>query len=106
MSCENVAVLARYDFMFSCLASVVVVDHTLTISTILHRSCYDFSQQGGDTATVTGKKSSIWGDEVTFPDEFHPSNLHDRRGRLSMANRGPNTNKVRFSSCDVFFLVE
>lgn len=62
--------------------------------TIFHRNIRNFMIQGGDTAHVTGKKSSIWGDEVTFPDEFHPNNLHDRRGRLSMANRGPNTNKV------------
>jgi cyclophilin family peptidyl-prolyl cis-trans isomerase len=62
--------------------------------TIFHRNIRGFMMQGGDTAHVTGKKSSIWGDDVTFPDEFHPNNKHDRRGRLSMANRGPNTNKV------------
>ncbi len=62
--------------------------------TIFHRNIRGFMIQGGDTAHTTGKKSSIWGDDVTFPDEFHPNNKHDRRGRLSMANRGPNTNKV------------
>jgi peptidyl-prolyl cis-trans isomerase-like 3 len=64
--------------------------------TIFHRNIRGFMIQGGDTAHVTGSKSSIWGDEVTFPDEFHPNNKHDRRGRLSMANRGPNTNKSQF----------
>ena len=50
--------------------------------------------QGGDTAEKTGTKGgeSIWGD-VSFPDEFNPQNLHDKRGILSMANKGPNTNR-------------
>lgn len=69
--------------------------------TVFHRNIRGFMIQGGDTAHVTGKKSSIWGDEVTFPDEFHPNNKHDRRGRLSMANRGPNTNKVSGLSLSV-----
>ncbi|OEU20655.1 peptidyl-prolyl cis-trans isomerase [Fragilariopsis cylindrus CCMP1102] len=64
--------------------------------TIFHRNIRGFMMQGGDTHHVTGKKSSIWGDDVTFPDEFHPNNRHDRRGRLSMANRGADTNKSQF----------
>jgi peptidyl-prolyl cis-trans isomerase-like 3 len=64
--------------------------------TIFHRNIAGFMMQGGDTAHVTGHKSSIWGNDVTFPDEFHPNNGHDRRGRLSMANRGPNSNKSQF----------
>jgi peptidyl-prolyl cis-trans isomerase-like 3 len=64
--------------------------------TVFHRNIKGFMMQGGDTAHVTGKKSSIWGNDVTFPDEFHKDNKHDRRGRLSMANRGPNTNKSQF----------
>ncbi len=79
----------RTAFNFLALAAAGKYNHT-----IFHRNIRGFMIQGGDTAHVTGKKSSIWGDEVTFPDEFHPNNLHDRRGRLSMANRGPNTNKV------------
>jgi len=35
--------------------------------------------QGGDTAEKTGVKGgeSIWG-PVSFPDEFHPDNMHDK----------------------------
>ena len=45
--------------------------------------------QGGDTSEKTGVKGgeSIWG-PVPFPDEFHAANLHDKRGILSMANKG------------------
>ena len=48
--------------------------------------------QAGDTAEKTGSKGgeSIWG-AVAFPDEFHPNNIHDRRGVLSMANKGAHT---------------
>jgi len=47
--------------------------------------------QGGDpTATGTGGESA-WGG--MFKDEFRPNLSHDSRGVVSMANRGPNTNR-------------
>jgi peptidyl-prolyl cis-trans isomerase-like 3 len=56
--------------------------------------------QGGDTADKTGVKGgeSIWGPHP-FPDEFHPSNIHDKRGVLSMANKGKDTNRSQFFVC-------
>jgi peptidyl-prolyl cis-trans isomerase-like 3 len=65
--------------------------------TKFHRNIKGFMMQGGDTADKTGTKGgeSIWGN-VPFPDEFHPDNVHDRRGVLSMANKGPNTNRSQF----------
>lgn len=57
--------------------------------TVCHRNIKGFMVQAGDTADKTGVKGgeSIWG-AVPFPDEFHPNNLHDKRGVLSMANKG------------------
>ena len=54
-------------------------------------------RQAGDTAEKTGSKGgeSIWG-AVAFPDEFHPNNIHDRRGVLSMANKGAHTIGINF----------
>ena len=46
----------------------------------------------GDTVTKGG--DSIWGG--TFPDELHPDLTHDKRGVVSMANTGINTNKSQF----------
>ena len=37
---------------------------------------------------------SIWGEP--FEDEFQDSLTHNQRGILSMANGGPNTNKVSY----------
>ena len=73
----------RTSFNFLALAASGAYDGTLAC----HRNIAGFMMQGGDTAQKTGTKGgeSIWGD-AAFPDEFHPSNVHDKRGILSMAN--------------------
>ena len=47
-----------------------------------------------DANGVVKKGLSIWGDK--YEDEFVPQLRHDRRGIVSMANSGPNTNGSQF----------
>eukprot|EP00976_Prorocentrum_cordatum_P072074 1180571-Prorocentrum_minimum.AAC.4 len=58
------------------------------------RNIKGFMVQGGDP-TGTGKGGqSIWGQK--FGDEIRHSLKHDKRGIVSMANSGPNTNAAQF----------
>ncbi|KAG6323397.1 Peptidyl-prolyl cis-trans isomerase cyp8 [Claviceps purpurea] len=59
-----------------------------------HRNIPDFMIQGGDPSGTGKGGSSIWG--KYFNDEFDGPLTHDKRGILSMANKGKNTNSSQF----------
>jgi peptidyl-prolyl cis-trans isomerase-like protein 2 len=59
-----------------------------------HRNIKNFMIQGGDPSGSGRGGTSVWG--RNFEDEFEGPRRHDRRGVISMANKGKNTNSSQF----------
>ncbi|KAF2796369.1 cyclophilin-like protein [Melanomma pulvis-pyrius CBS 109.77] len=62
--------------------------------TPFHRNIKGFMVQGGDPTGTGRGGQSIWG--KPFNDEFDGPEKHDKRGIISMANKGKNTNTSQF----------
>ena len=62
--------------------------------TKFHRNIRGFMVQGGDPTGKGKGGECIWGGKMA--DEFHKTLKHDRRGVVSMANKGPDTNGSQF----------
>lgn len=61
---------------------------------IFHRNMKGFIVQGGSPTGKGKAGDSIWGNRL--PDHFNAELKHDRRGIVSMANNGPDTNGSQF----------
>ncbi len=61
---------------------------------IFHRVIADFMIQGGDPTGTGMGGTSIWG--KVFDNEVRPDVTFDAKGKLAMANAGPNTNGSQF----------
>ena len=67
--------------------------------TRFHRVIANFMIQGGDPLSKDTANKARWGTGdpgYKIQDEFDPSLRHDKKGMLSMANAGRNTNGSQF----------
>jgi len=88
---ENFVGLATGDREWEHPETGETMDTPLYADVEFHRIIEDFMIQTGDP-TGTGRG----GPGYTFDDEFHDDLRHDAAGKLSMANRGPDTNGSQF----------
>ncbi len=65
-------------------------------NTVFHRNIKNFIIQGGDPTGSGIGGQNIYDESEGFADEISDNIKHDKRGMLSMANNGPNTNKSQF----------
>jgi peptidyl-prolyl cis-trans isomerase-like protein 2 len=105
-SAEGEAVLittqGRLRIRLFCNLTQMTCENFLTLSeegyyngVIFHRNIPGFMIQGGDpTGTGSGGKNIF--SPSYFRDEFCETLTHHKRGMVSMANSGPNTNKSQF----------
>lgn len=81
-ACENFLALAASDYYNG---------------TLFHRNIKGFMVQAGDpSGTGKGGRSIYATANGKFPDEIVPDLKHGKRGIVSMANSGPNTNGSQF----------
>mmetsp|Transcript_4040 Transcript_4040/g.7079 ORF Transcript_4040/g.7079 Transcript_4040/m.7079 type:complete len:165 (-) Transcript_4040:561-1055(-) len=86
LNCEEVP---KVCFNFLALAASGYYDNVH-----FHRLIPGFMIQGGDPSGKGKGGESIWGGK--FEDQFHGDVKHNKRGVLSMANKGPNSNGSQF----------
>ena len=89
MFCEEVPTTAK-NFLALCASNYYD-------GTLFHRNIRNFMIQGGDpTGTGKGGKSIYDTKNGKFEDEIVDTLTHSKRGIVSMANSGPNTNGSQF----------
>ena len=77
-------------------------------STLFHRVIETFMIQGGDPESKNATKGQMLGNGgpgYTIPAEINPNFIH-KRGALSAARMGDNTNPMRESSGSQFYIVQ